>query len=108
EENYNLLEKKIINMQKKLKSLDGNCKESQETSAQITKELHLASEFMSMLQTKTESLTQEMHINIQSQDKKIEHVSDKIEKLLETNNLLARQSEEHLHRTQIQKLSVEL
>uniref|UniRef100_A0A2C9LA86 Uncharacterized protein n=1 Tax=Biomphalaria glabrata TaxID=6526 RepID=A0A2C9LA86_BIOGL len=112
DEKYKTMEEEIINLQQQFNSLDKHtkwlAKESQETSAQITEELHLASDFMSTLQTKMETLKEEIQNSVQNQDKKMEEFSDKIEKCFKQINLLAKQSDDNLLGTEIQNCTEEL
>ncbi|XP_055869740.1 uncharacterized protein LOC106072215 isoform X1 [Biomphalaria glabrata] len=112
DEKRKTMEEEIMNLQQQFNSLDKHtkwlAKESQETSAQITEELHLASDFMSTLQTKIETLTEEIQNSVQNQDKKMEEFSDKIEKCFKQINLLAKQSDDNLLGTEIQNCTEEL
>ncbi|KAK6961778.1 protein Hook 3-like isoform X2, partial [Biomphalaria glabrata] len=106
DEKHKILEKEIKNLQRALKSLDTNnkklTKERQETSTHLNQKRQLVREFMSTLETKIDTLTQETQNSIQSQEEKMEEFSDKIEKCFEEINLLAKQSDDDLDATEIQ------
>ncbi|XP_055870755.1 uncharacterized protein LOC129923500 [Biomphalaria glabrata] len=111
EKNYKILEEETINIQKTKKSDKNNkktTKESQEISTQSHTEMYLAREFMFTLQSKFETLTQETHKSIQSQDKKIEEFSDDVEKRIEQINLLVKQYNDDLLKIEQQNLKKEL